>query len=261
MRDALAGNKKPLPHRAPSAILLCNWIDWRDTLGNRIADRVRDLLHSMPDHVRLVAAAKTRSAEEAREAIAAGVTTLGHNYVREAETMRNALRELAPEDAGNARWHLIGHLQRNKARRAVAIFDMIETVDSLRLARAIDGHCRDAGKIMPVLIEINSGREPNKSGVLPDDAEQLIREIAELSNVHVEGLMTMGPIFGDPEDARPYFRITKEIFDRLAHTEIPNAEMRCLSMGMSNSYEVAIEEGANIVRIGTKLFGARDSAG
>ena len=215
-----------------------------------IAERTAAILESLPPHVALAAACKTRTPEEVREAATAGVQILGHNYVQEAETMVEALGRIA-------RWHMIGHLQRNKAKRAAELFDMIETVDSTRLADAIERHCAAAGKTMGVLIEVNSGEESNKTGVEPPDVEALARHISALEHVRLEGLMTMGPMAGDPEGARPYFRVTKAIFDRLADAGLPNVHMRVLSMGMSNSYQVAIEEGANIVRIGTKLFGPR----
>ncbi len=135
---------------------------------------------------------------------------------------------------------------------------MIETIDSAGLALEVNRLCLLAGKKMSVLIEINSGRESNKTGVLPENAEQLIREISALSNLHVQGLMTMGPRFGDPENARSYFKATRKIFDQIATSKIPQVEMRYLSMGMSNSYRIAIEEGANIIRIGSFLFGERN---
>ena len=222
-----------------------------------IANRTRDILASLPEGVLLVGAAKTRSADEAREAIEAGLPAVGHNYVQEAAAMRQALSGVESDAVRQVRWHLIGHLQRNKARKAVALFDMIETVDSVRLANAIDRHCAELDKIMPVLIEINSGKEPSKTGVLPDQAEQMLAEIAALPNIRVQGLMTMGPRFGNPDDAKPYFRLTKALFDKLSSANLPDVEMRYLSMGMSNTYQIAIKEGANVVRIGTRLFGER----
>jgi pyridoxal phosphate enzyme (YggS family) len=150
---------------------------------------------------------------------------------------------------------MIGHLQRNKAKLAVGMFDMIETVDSLRLARAIERHCMLLGMTIPVLVEINSGREPSKTGVFPEEVDDLVAAIADMEHIQVMGLMTMGPRFGDPEDARPYFQQTRETFERILSMNLPNVTMRYLSMGMTNSYQVAIEEGANIVRIGTKIFG------
>ncbi len=215
-----------------------------------ITQNITEILSSLPEGVQLVAAAKTRSLEEVKEAVKAGITILGYNYLQEAEAIYQGI-------GNKVKWHMIGHLQKNKAKKAVQLFDMIETVDTFRLAEAIDRHCEEAGKIMPVLIEINSGREPNKNGVFPEYVDSLLKQISKLSNVKVQGLMTMGPFMGDPEDARPYFKATKKIFDRLSKSAIPNVEMKYLSMGMSNSYKVAIEEGANIIRIGTLLFGER----
>jgi len=222
-----------------------------------ICDRVRDLLTSLPEGVLLVGAAKMRTPDEVRVAVEAGLGAVGHNYVQQAEAMRQALSAWEVQEGSGVRWHLIGHLQRNKVRKAVTLFDMIETIDSVRTARTVDRHCAALGKIMPVLIEINSGRESNKTGVSPDDARELAGEIASLEQLRLQGLMTMGPRFGNPEDARPCFRLTKDLFDSLSSADLGDGEMRYLSMGMSNSYEIAIEEGANIVRIGTGLFGRR----
>ncbi|MCS7198550.1 MAG: YggS family pyridoxal phosphate-dependent enzyme [Candidatus Bipolaricaulota bacterium] len=215
-----------------------------------IRENVQKLLAELPPGVLLVAAAKGRTPQEILETIEAGVQIIGENYVQEAEKAFSVIGR-------RAQWHMIGHLQRNKAKKAIEIFDMIETLDSVKLAQELEKHCARLGKTMPVLIEINSGREPQKSGVFPEDAEALIYEVAQFPHLKVLGLMTMGPRFGDPEDARPYFRETKKLFERLKALSIPNVEMRYLSMGMSNTYKVALEEGANIVRIGTKIFGER----
>ena len=215
-----------------------------------IRENVTEILASLPNGVQLVAAAKTRTLEEVEQAIEAGITILGYNYLQEAEAIYQGI-------GNKVKWHMIGHLQRNKAKKAVQLFDMVETVDSFKLAEAIDRHCKEAGKTMPILIEINSGEESNKAGVFPENVDELVQQISMLENIKVQGLMTMGPYSGDPEDARPYFKATKEAFDRLTQTNIPNVEMKYLSMGMSNSYLVAIEEGANLVRIGTLLFGER----
>ena len=215
-----------------------------------IRQNVSQILSELPDGVQLVAAAKTRQPEEVLEAVESGVKIVGENYVQEAER--------AYEIVGNrARWHFIGYLQRNKVKKAVRIFDMIETVDSVEIAREIDKRCAQIGKVMPVLIEVNSGREKQKAGVLPEGVEQLVREISSFQNIKVMGLMTMGPRFGNPEDSRPYFVETKKIFEKVKKLNLPNIEMKHLSMGMTNSYKVAIEEGANIVRIGNKIFGER----
>jgi len=216
-----------------------------------IRENVRQILAELPDGVQLVAAAKSRTVEEILEAVGAGVEIIGENYVQEAEKIINVLGD-------QAKWHMVGHLQRNKVKNAVQLFDMIETVDSWRLAELVDRRCAATGRMMPVLVEINSGREASKTGVLPEEVDGLIRRLASLRYIHVQGLMTMGPRFGDPEDARPFFRETKKAFDRIAAAGIPNIEMRYLSMGMSNSYEIAIEEGSNMIRIGTKLFGPRE---
>ncbi|MEA2040297.1 MAG: YggS family pyridoxal phosphate-dependent enzyme [Thermodesulfobacteriota bacterium] len=216
-----------------------------------IKENVKKILAELPGDVRLVGAAKTRSPEEILEAIDAGLEIIGQNYVQEAEKAF----ELT---GGRAKYHMIGHLQSNKAKNAVKIFDMIETVDSIKLARAINKACEKTGKVMPILIEINSGEEPQKAGVLPQDAVSLIKEISELKNVKIMGLMTMGPFTGDPEDARPYFRKTKSLFEDIKKMGLPGVDMEYLSMGMSNSYKVAIQEGSNLVRIGTNLFGERD---
>ena len=216
-----------------------------------IKANVKEILAQLPEGVHLVGAAKTRTPEEIDEAVAAGLEIIGENYVQEAER--------AFQVVGNrAKWHMIGHLQRNKAKKAVRVFDMIETVDSMKLAREIDKCCGKIDRVMPVLIEINSGEETQKAGVLPGDAVDLIREMSALEHIKIMGLMTMGPFTGDPEDARPYFVKTREIFEKLKQMNLPNVEMRYLSMGMSNSYKVALEEGANMVRIGTKIFGERE---
>ena len=215
-----------------------------------IKDQVRAILEELPEGVELVGAAKTRTAKEIEEAIEAGLRIVGENYVQEAETVFQVI-------GNRVKWHMIGHLQSNKAKKAVHVFDMIETVDSVKLAREIDKGCEKIGKVMPVLIEINSGEEDQKTGVMPEEADPLIRELSTLRNIRVVGLMTMGPFEGDPEDSRPYFKRTRALFERLKGFDIRGVEMRHLSMGMSNSYKVAIEEGANMVRIGTKLFGER----
>jgi pyridoxal phosphate enzyme (YggS family) len=217
-----------------------------------IREQVKKLLGELPEGVLLVGAAKTRTPDEILEAIEAGLEIVGENYVQEAEK--------AFEQIGRrAKWHMIGHLQTNKVKRAVAVFDMIETVGSLRLAQEIDKACAKAAKVMPVLIEINSGQEEQKSGVDPDEAVHLIRAVAPLKNIRIMGLMTMGPFAGDPEASRPYFQRTRKICDTLKAMDLPGVEMRYLSMGMSNSYKVALEEGANMVRIGTRLFGERSA--
>lgn len=219
---------------------------------NAIKQNVKAIQKSLPSDVILVAAAKTRLPDEVKATINAGIKVIGYNYVQEAGRMHQFI-------GAAVQWHMIGHLQRNKVKKAVTLFDMIETIDSVELANEVNKRCASIGKIMPVLIEINSGKESNKTGVLPENVFKVIVQINDLPNLHILGLMTMGPRFGNPEDARPYFKATKSVFDQVKNAGISNVEMRFLSMGMSNSYQIAIEEGANIVRLGTVLFGDRCS--
>jgi pyridoxal phosphate enzyme (YggS family) len=216
-----------------------------------IEENVQRILKELPPGVELMAAAKSRIPQEILQAVEAGVKIIGENYVQEA---LSAFEVVGP----SVKWHFIGHLQKNKVKKAVEIFNMIETVDSIELAREINKRCSQRDTVMSVLIEINSGREQQKFGVLPEETEDLIKEMLSLQNIKIEGLMTMGPMFGDPENARPYFIETRNLFDQVRRLALPGVEMRYLSMGMTNSYTVAIQEGANIVRIGTKIFGPRD---
>jgi pyridoxal phosphate enzyme (YggS family) len=215
-----------------------------------IKENVQNILSQLPEGVELVAAAKKRNADEILQAIEGGVKIIGENYVQEALKAFEVIGR-------KAKWHFLGHLQKNKVKKAVELFDMIETVDSLEIASEIDKRCREISKVMPVLIEINSGQERQKFGVLPPDALSLIKEVCGLAHLKVFGLMTMGPRFGDPEDCRSYFRVTKKLFEDVKTLNLAGVEMKYLSMGMTNSYRVAIEEGANVVRLGTKIFGER----
>ncbi|HAA86224.1 MAG TPA: YggS family pyridoxal phosphate-dependent enzyme [Kosmotogaceae bacterium] len=215
-----------------------------------ILDNVSRILSEISPDVTVVAAAKTRTPQEISEAIAAGIFHIGENYVQEAILAKEAV-------SYPASWHFIGHLQRNKVKDAIKVFDMIQTVDSLRLAREIDKRARNEGLRIPVLIEINSARETQKSGVFPEDARALVEEISSLGNIVIRGLMTMGPFLDSPEEIRPYFRLTRDLYNKLRKLETENADFSILSMGMSDSYQIAIEEGANMVRIGTAIFGPR----
>ena len=209
-----------------------------------IKNNVQKIFNELPSGVELVAAAKSRNIEEILEAIDAGVKIVGENYTQEAEEKFSVI-------GAKVKWHFIGRLQKNKVKKAVRIFDTIETVDSVEIAAAIDKAAAEIEKVMPVLIEVNSGKEKNKSGILPEDAENLIKNISGFKNIKPSGLMTMGPLLKNPEDYRYYFRETKQLFDRIKI----NHDIRYLSMGMSDSYKVAIQEGANLVRIGTAIFG------
>ncbi|MBA7585813.1 Pyridoxal phosphate homeostasis protein [subsurface metagenome] len=215
-----------------------------------IKENVKKILDELPKSVELIAAAKTRSPEEIEEAITEGVKIIGENYIQEAQK--------AFEVIGNGvKWHFIGHLQKNKVKKSVKIFDMIETVDSYLLAHEINERCKQINKIMPILIEINSGREKQKLGIFPEDALDLVQEISPLPQIKIMGMMTMGPRLGNPEDSRPYFIETRKIFEKIKALNLPHVEMKYLSMGMTNSYQIAIEEKANMVRLGTLIFGER----
>jgi len=218
-----------------------------------IEENVKRLLGELPEGVTLLAAAKERSADEISRAIKAGITMIGENYLQDTLKVINKVE-------GDAEWHFIGHLQRNKVKKVIEIFDMIESVDSLRLAEEIEKCCERKGKIMPILIEVNSGEEAQKSGVAPKEVAPLIGEISSFRHIKIMGLMTIGPRFGDPEESRPYFRKTKEIFEQIKDLNLLNIEMKYLSMGMTNSYKIAIEEGANVVRIGIRIFGEREGS-
>jgi hypothetical protein len=225
----------------------------------QIAANYTRLRKEIPDHVTIVVAAKTRSVEDIVEVIDAGATDIGENYVQEAEQTRDRLAERAKA----VRWHMIGHLQTNKINKAIEVFDVVQTVDSLEKAVAIDRRVERAQRqVLPIFIEINIGSEFTKAGIRPDEhepfepyLEQLVIEMSRLNHIRVEGLMTLGPRAGDPESNRPYFRRIRGLFERLAALDSPNVQMRYLSMGMTNSYQVAIEEGANMVRVGTAIFG------
>ena len=204
-----------------------------------------------PAAIRLVAVSKTVSAESIREAIAAGVTILAENYVQEA---LNKIARIGKQ----VEWHFIGHLQSNKARSAVDLFSMIHSVDRLSLAEALSQEANKQGKILPVLIQVNISGEESKSGINPQETLQLLERIAGLQHLSVQGLMTMPPWFEDPENARPYFIALRKLREELSREKIPGVVLQELSMGMSGDFEVAINEGATLVRIGTAIFGPRN---
>lgn len=201
--------------------------------------------------IRLIAASKTFPPASIREAIAAGATDIGENYIQEAREKYAALQGIP------AVWHFIGHLQTNKAKYAVRMFDLIHTVDSFRLALEIDRCARRLGKVQAVLVQVNVAAEDTKSGVAPEEALPLVRRAATLENLTVKGLMTMPPYFDAPERARPFFAALRRLRDRIAAEQVANVAMQELSMGMTGDFEAAIAEGATLVRIGTAVFGER----
>jgi hypothetical protein len=204
-----------------------------------------------PGDVKLVAVSKTVPAERVLEGIEAGITILGENYVQEAKEKIEALYSYPVS------WHFIGHLQSNKAKYAVGLFDLIHSVDSAKLARELDKRAKKVGKVQPILIQVNISGEETKSGVDPAQVLALVRDIGALENLSVHGLMTMPPFFNAPEKVRPYFRALKQLQDRIRAESIPRVYMDELSMGMSGDFETAIQEGATLVRVGTSIFGRR----
>jgi len=220
-----------------------------------IAQKYQKIRREIPAHVTIVLAAKTRTVEEVQTVIAAGATDIGENYLQEAEQKVAALGETAKK----VRWHMIGDLQKNKINRALNIFDLVQTISSFERAEALNRRAAKAGRKVPVYIEINTGKETAKKGIDPDREEiaNLVIKMSSLEQISVEGLMTMGPMTGDPEDSRPYFRKAKNIFDHIRSRHIPGVALETLSMGMSDTYRVAIEEGSNMVRLGTVVFGRR----
>jgi pyridoxal phosphate enzyme (YggS family) len=204
-----------------------------------------------PESVRLVAVSKTMDADRVAQAIDAGAAILGENYIQEARDKFNALYDRP------VRWHFIGHLQSNKAKYAVRMFDLIHSVDSFKLAGALDKEARKNDKVQDILVQVNISREETKSGIEETEAVDLVTRVNGLKNVQIKGLMTMPPFFDQPEKARPYFRRLARLRERIISSGIPGAGMEELSMGMTGDFEVAIEEGATLVRIGTAIFGAR----
>ena len=203
-----------------------------------------------PQNIKVVAVSKTIPANRVREAIEAGITTLGENYVQEARNKFNLLGTYPVS------WHFIGHLQSNKAKYAVRLFDLIHSVDTLKLARELNKQAKKVNKIQDILIQINISKEPSKSGSDIENAANLIKDIVLFENLSVKGLMAMPPFFNNPEKARPYFIALRNLRDQ-THKDFPEIVLNELSMGMTGDFEVAIEEGATLVRIGTAIFGER----
>lgn len=208
-----------------------------------------------PEKIRIVAVTKTVPEEKIMEAVDSGISVIGESYIQEARNKYDIISD-APVS-----WHFIGHLQTNKAKYAVKMFDLIHTVDSIRLAAEIDHQAGKFNKIQDVLLQINIGREETKSGMNEEDAADIIKEVARFQNISVKGLMVIPPFYDDPELVRPYFSSLRILQDKIRNLivsdSIRNVSMDELSMGMSGDFEVAIEEGSTLVRIGTAIFGER----
>ena len=206
-----------------------------------------------PQDVKLIAISKTHPGSLVRAAIELGATDIGENRVQEAELKINEVGRHA------ARWHLVGHLQANKARRAVQLFDVVHSLDSLELARRLDRLCGEEGReSLHVLIQVDLGQEQTKSGIDEDELPSLVEGLKELKRIALVGLMTLPPFFDDPEKARPYFRRLRELRDDLATQGAFGDRKGELSMGMTHDFAVAIEEGATMIRVGTAIFGQRE---
>ena len=202
------------------------------------------------EDIKLVAVTKTVEPARIKEAINCGIQIIGENRVQEAESKFEQITEKVER-------HLVGHLQTNKAKKAVELFDFIQSVDSERIAQEISRRASQKGRVMPVLVEVNTSGEKTKFGIEPNQVLPLIKSISDLEGIKIKGLMTIGLFSDDPEDTRPCFKKLKAIFVQLKEESIPNVEMTYLSMGMTSDFEVAIQEGSNMVRVGTAIFGPR----
>jgi len=213
-----------------------------------------------PKEIKLLAASKSQTVDKIRAAAAAGIRLFGENYVQEAESKRFAVGGSLgwPSAVGEeVEWHMIGRLQRNKVKAALDLFAVIQSLDSVGLARALDKEAKKRARPARAFIEVNLAGEESKSGVARDRVAPLLEEIGKLSYIRIEGLMAVPPFRESPEDVRPYFRALSELSDELKMLKAPNVDLRELSMGMTHDYPVAIEEGATLVRIGTAIFGPR----
>jgi PLP dependent protein len=234
--------------------------DIQNTLMVDVAANCREVLKRIgkaatrcgrnPQEIRLLAASKSQSIDKIQAAIEAGIRLFGENYVQELEAKKSAAGEAVE-------WHMIGHLQRNKVKAAVDLCDLIQSLDSVDLARALDKEGKKKGRAVRALVEVNLAAEETKSGIPRDRVAGLLAEAGQLSSMKIEGLMAVPPYRDEPEQVRPYFRALRELRDELRERKIPNVDLKELSMGMTHDYEIAIEEGATLVRIGTAIFGPR----
>jgi PLP dependent protein len=226
----------------------------RDNL-ERVHDRIRNAARACgrrPEDIILVAVSKNFPVERISEAIAAGQLHFGENRVQEAEMKLPALAGYP-----GLTWHMIGHLQSNKAPKAVRMFDMIHSVDSIKLAQKLDQSAREAGRVLPILVQIDLGHEETKFGANETRAVEVVGVIAGMAGLKIDGLMTIPPYFDEPEETRPYFARLRQILETLEQEQPGRLGRKLLSMGMSHDFEIAIQEGAHLVRVGTAIFGTR----
>ena len=221
----------------------------------RIGERIEKAAISAgtrPESIRLIAVSKTKPIELIQEAISAGLTDFGENRVQETVEKYDVFGD-------RVHWHLIGHLQTNKAKHAARVCHMVQSVDSLELGQELDRRVHTLNRVLPILVQVKTSNEETKFGVEPDRVSDLIEQLASLSSLSVQGLMTIPAFTPDPEDARPSFQLLRALKDRVAGMRLPGVDLRYLSMGMTQDFDIAIQEGANMVRVGTALFGARSS--
>ncbi len=214
-------------------------------------ERAAEKAGRAPTSIRLIAVSKTKPVSMIREAVAAGITDFGENYIQEA-------REKIPQVTGSVHWHFIGHLQKNKAKYAAGLFEWVHTIDRNEIAEALNRRAGMTGKQLKVLIEVNVGKEATKSGVGEESLLPLVEYVSQLPNLSLKGLMVIPPLTADPEEARGFFIKTRHLAEQVNGYHIARVSMEELSMGMTSDFEVAIEEGATMVRIGTAIFGPRE---
>ncbi len=237
------------PNRKGSWILVSNIISNVEEIRRRVA-AAAERAGRNPDEVTIIAVSKTRTVEEIRRVLEAGLTHMGENRVQE-------LKEKYPHIGGSATWHLIGTLQTNKVKPALEMASLIHSLDRDSLLMELTKQAERRGAPCDVLVQVNVAGEESKHGIAPGDLEPFLRRVSQSGYVRVQGLMTMAPLVEDPELTRPVFRRLRELAEQVRQLGLPNVDMRHLSMGMSNDFEVAVEEGATMVRIGTAIFGAR----
>jgi len=218
-----------------------------------IRENISRIRERIPAGITIVAVSKSRTIEQIAEVIQAGITDIGENRLQEALIKYNQLRAMGYELRA-IKWHMVGHLQRNKVRDAVKIFDLVHSVDSIHLAQEIDKQAARINKIQDVLIEVKTSPEATKLGLKPDEVIGVIKEITQLKNLNIKGLMTIAPVVGNPQETRPYFRMLRELKEKINRLPELNSKLSVLSMGMSDDFEVAVEEGSNMVRIGRAIF-------
>ena len=245
----------------PAGVIYRVGYDIQKTFMADIADNCRQLLKRVeglaiscgrdPRGIKLLAASKSQGVSRIREAIEAGIRLFGENYVQEAKAKREEIKE-------PVEWHMIGHLQRNKVKVALELFDLIESLDNAELARELDKEGKKRGKTVRAFVEVNLGGEESKSGIPKEKVVALLQEVGKLSHLRIEGLMVVPPFRENSEEVRPYFRALRELQTELMALKITNVDLQELSMGMTHDYPVAIEEGATLVRIGTAIFGPRE---